>query len=399
MSNVLHALRHHRGWERRTVANRFAVLSRRIIGQTVTIDERKISDWENGHSYTPLDHQILEAVFETEFDPPGISTTDNLKPPTQATQYQTEELATRLEKTDISSSTINLLNIHTDQVCRRYSTDNGDILFAESNTWLEKTMPLLKQSMSPNVRRDLMVAIGWLTAITACLAYDRGDATLAETFRRNTHRLGWSADHAELQGWAKEIGAWMALTQGQPTDAVKFATAGQSIDGTACVAVQLAAQEARAWAQLGDRRASEAAMRKGNAKLRRLPIPANTNHHFVVDPAKADFYAVDCYRSLGLFDTAKEYALRVLQHSEKIDGTIDAPMRRSEALLTLGLVSAEEGDLDSAVAYGLSGLGDPRKCLPSLLNAANDLNKALLKHKKAHPARQWHEALHSVTQS
>ena len=30
-----------------------------------------------------------------------------------------------------------------------------------------------------------------------------------------------------------------------------------------------------------------------------MPYPENLDHHFVVDPTKFDFYAMDCYRHLG----------------------------------------------------------------------------------------------------
>ena len=30
-----------------------------------------------------------------------------------------------------------------------------------------------------------------------------------------------------------------------------------------------------------------------------MPYPANLDHHFVVDPTKFDFYAMDCYRHLA----------------------------------------------------------------------------------------------------
>ena len=30
-----------------------------------------------------------------------------------------------------------------------------------------------------------------------------------------------------------------------------------------------------------------------------MPYPQNLDHHFVVDPTKFDFYAVDCYRHLA----------------------------------------------------------------------------------------------------
>ena len=71
-------------------------------------------------------------------------------------------------------------------------------------------------------------------------------------------------------------------------------------------------------------------------------------------------------------------------------------MRRSEALLTLGAVAARRGELDAAVAYGLAGLGDPRKCLPSLLTVAADLNAALDGHRTEPVAAAWRDSLATV---
>jgi hypothetical protein len=38
--------------------------------------------------------------------------------------------------------------------------------------------------------------------------------------------------------------------------------------------------------------------------LERLPYPENLDHHFAVDPAKWDFYSMDCYRLLGASSSA-----------------------------------------------------------------------------------------------
>ena len=65
------------------------------------------------------------------------------------------------------------------------------------------------------------------------------------------------------------------------------------------VAVQLAAQEAKAWARIGDRRQTEVALDRGRRLLDSMPYPENLDHHFVVDPTKFGFYAMDCYRMLA----------------------------------------------------------------------------------------------------
>src|SRR5690349_11808077 len=40
-----------------------------------------------------------------------------------------------------------------------------------------------------------------------------------------------------------------------------------------------------------------------------LPYPENLDHHFVVDPAKLDLYALDCYRILGEDSLAEPLSL------------------------------------------------------------------------------------------
>ncbi len=64
-------------------------------------------------------------------------------------------------------------------------------------------------------------------------------------------------------------------------------------------------------------------------------------------------------------------------YSERADGSIRSAMRRSEALLTLGVMAARHGELDAAVDYGLAELGDARKSAPSLLCTAANLDAAL----------------------
>lgn len=161
--------------------------------------------------------------------------------------------------------------------------------------------------------------------------------------------------------------------------------------------MQLAAQEARAAAKLlGDRAAAEHAMTRSRRVLDRLPDPVHPDHHFVVDPAKADFYAVDVYRWLGADNAAESFARGVLEHSLGPDGAIRAPMRRSEALLTLGTVAARRGELDVAVGYGLPALSDPRQCKPSLLLVAADLDAELGAHQGETVIEPWRAALTDV---
>jgi hypothetical protein len=138
------------------------------------------------------------------------------------------------------------------------------------------------------------------------------------------------------------------------------------------VDVQLFAREAKAWARMGGRRQTEVALDKGRRLLDSLPYPENLEHHFVVDPAKFDYYVMDCYRILGVDAMAETLAKEVIQASTDFDGRERAPMRLTEARITLGVVKAREGDLDGVVDLGMRALVGDRKSLPSLLMVSRD---------------------------
>jgi len=62
-----------------------------------------------------------------------------------------------------------------------------------------------------------------------------------------------------------------------------------------------------------------------------MPYPENLDHHFVVDPIKFDFYAMDCYRHLADDNLAENLADEVIRSSTDFDGKERAPMRLAEA--------------------------------------------------------------------
>src|SRR5215207_37217 len=108
-----------------------------------------------------------------------------------------------------------------------------------------------------------------------------------------------------------------------------------------------------------------------------LPYPDDLDNHFVVDPAKFDFYAMDCYRVVGENDLASVYAQEVIRSSTDMDGSARKPMRIAEAKVTLGVVAARSGDLDTATALGTEALVGDRKSLPSLVLASRELVQVL----------------------
>lgn len=402
VGNRLREFRKARRWRQRDLADQVELLSRRVLNETLSVTERTISRWESGESPSPPAQRVLATAFDCTPEDLGFATPTTGSPaaPDSSSARPEDndafELVARLTRSDASDATLSLLARRVDRLCRDYPVRSADELLVESRRWLDRTLAMADRHLSLAQHRELLVQSGWLAALVSCLTYDSGDAAGAEEWREATAQLGRESGHAELVGWSSEIAAWIALTSGRPADAAELAAAGERAGGTSCVGVQLAAQRSRALALLGDRAGAENAMEHGRNLLERLPAPTRPDHHFVIDPAKADFYALDVYRTLDVREAAAEYAHRVLDYCQLPDGSVRAPMRRSEAKLTLGTIAARNGDLDEAVEHGLNALNDPRKCLPSLLTVASDLDVELRGHSQEPVVDPWFEAFDLV---
>jgi len=131
---------------------------------------------------------------------------------------------------------------------------------------LLERMPTLAQ------HRRLLVAAGWLSVLVAQLSFEAGDREAAEASRDAAFRLARQAGHAELAAWSVEALALWALADGRFTDALELAQSGQDLAPPAsAAAVQLALDEAQAWASLGDQ--SRAAGARHQAALTRAMLP------------------------------------------------------------------------------------------------------------------------------
>jgi hypothetical protein len=155
--------------------------------------------------------------------------------------------------------------------------------------------------------------------------------------------------------------------------------------GTAAQVVLAAAPADDAGASTADRYDWQAAM-AARRLLDALPYPDNLDHHFVVDPTKFDFYAMDCYRMLAEDKVAGNLADEVIRSSTDFDGTERAPMRTSEARVTLGVIAAQQGDVEEAVHQGEHALVSSRKSLPSLVMASRELTRVLKDRYPAEPS-------------
>jgi tetratricopeptide (TPR) repeat protein len=292
----------------------------------------------------------------------------------------TVEIITRLRSSSIDEATLDGLRITVDRLCSEYPYMPAAELLVEGKAWLRRMIAMLDRRLTLGQHREILTMAGWLAALVGCVQYDITDRTAAEATRKAAWNLGGESGNAEIMGWSQEMRAWFALTKGNYRAVLDAAEVGQAAAPGGPAAVQLYAQKAKAWARIGDRRQVEVALDQGRALLEQLPYPENLDNHFAVDPAKWDFYSMDCYRILGGLDTgttenklAGTYAREILRTGIDSTGFERTPMRNAEARITLGVISAREGELEQALAYGRQAIGGERLSVPSLLMVSGEL--------------------------
>jgi transcriptional regulator with XRE-family HTH domain len=291
--------------------------------------------------------------------------------------WQTAELIGRIQKSDTDPVTLEALHSTIFELGSEYAYRDADELRADAHAWLRRIAEMLRKPVGLQAHSELLTATGWLALLVGCLEYDMGLRTAAEVTRSAAQKLGEEADNAEVVGWSYEMSAWFALTQNRYRDVLAASNAAQRQSRNHTVVVQLIAQEAKALARMGDVTQVRERLEKGRRLLENFPVPTRTDNHFIVDPAKWDFYAMDAYRLAREDDLATMHAKEVLRTGTLPDGSEIAPMRMAEARLTLAVTAARQDDLEQAASLGHTALTASRQSLPSLLMVAGELDSEL----------------------
>jgi tetratricopeptide (TPR) repeat protein len=351
-----------------------AVRAMQALGQLAGSDSlvRQWKRWEAGDVepgafYKPLIARALETTVAHLFSPERD--VDVLA----GTGMNTLDLVARLRASDVSPATLEALAITSNQLSCDYSRQPPAQLRGEGLGWLRRLTGLLDRRLTLAQHQEVLSLAGQVALLVGCLEADMGQRRAAEATRRAALSLGQEAGDAHIVGWAHEMRAWAALTEGQHRAAIAAADAGLAAAPNLGVAVQLAAHKAKALARLGDREQVEMTLGQGQALLDRLPYPTNLDNHFVVDPTKWAFYTLDCYRHIHRDDLAENYAYEVIREGTSVDGTVTRPMRVAEAHVTLGVVAARQGKLEEAIAAGRQALAGGRRSLPSLVMCVGEL--------------------------
>jgi tetratricopeptide (TPR) repeat protein len=352
---------------------------------------RRVHAWESGAScpddfYKPIIAKTLGTVTAAIW--PVAGTRDADAELVAGAGMDTLEILTRLRASSVNGATIEGLRITVDRLCSEYPHLPAEQLLFEGRAWLRRITAMLDRQLTLGQHRELLAMAGWLAALVGCVEYDSTNRAAAEATRKAAWSLGQESGNTEVMAWAQEMRAWFALTRGDYRGVLDAAETGHAAAPRGSAAVQLHAQKAKAWARIGDRRQVEVALDEGRALLEQLPYPENLDNHFAVDPAKWDFYSMDCYRILGSGrDTvgtenklAESYAHEVLRLGIDSAGVELSPMRNAEARVTLGVISARQGELGSALDFGQHALAGNRLSVPSLLMVSAELGSVISEH-------------------
>ncbi|WP_027342835.1 hypothetical protein [Hamadaea tsunoensis] len=383
----IRAERQTRRWSQSDAVRALQAHSEKPLPEAASL-ARNWKRWEAGDSepddfYKSLIAKTFGTVTAAIFPRPSHRSGDDEL--LHGTGMDTLELLSRVRASDVSQATLDALRITADRLCCEYPYMPSGQLLVEGQAWLRRITGLLDRRLTLAQHEEILSLAGWVALLLGCVEYDMGQRHQAEGTRKAALSLGQEAGNLDIQGWAHEMRAWYALTQGDLRGVIAAADTGILIAPGRSVAVQLAAQKAKAWARIGDRRQVELALEEGREVLETLPYPDDLDNHFVVDPAKFDFYAMDGYRLVGEDGRASLYAREVIRASTDPNGIERKPMRISEARLTLAVVAGRAGDLERAVSLGRKALTGDRKSLPSLLMVSSELTSLLRDQYKDQP--------------
>jgi transcriptional regulator with XRE-family HTH domain len=376
-----------------------ARMSIRDLAERAYVAKSTISELENGRKQPTVETaRALDRALHAGGKLTGLIVEIELPQVEREQPWETADLLERLRASDVSTGVAEALHVTAYELCCTYSWRDAHELRGEGLRWLREVERLLRRPVGLAQHRELLTVAGWLALLVGCVEYDLGMRAAAEATRVAALTLAAEGDNAEIAAWAWEMSAWFALTQGRHREVVEAAEAGQATVGQHLAAVQLHAQEAKALGRMGDLDGVHAVLERGRRLLDQFPRPSHPEHHFMVDPDKWDFYAMDAYRLAGDDDLARHHADEVLRLGVAADGRELAPMRMAEARLTLGAVAARGGELEEAVDVALTAFRARRRSLPSLLMVAKEVGDELRRRDPSgQPAIEFREAVRSVS--
>ncbi|WBB77750.1 helix-turn-helix domain-containing protein [Micromonospora sp. WMMD882] len=265
---------------------------------------------------------------------------------------EADDLLARVRASDVSAETLARIEAAVDDLASAYPTTPPAELLPRVRRHLAYVVRLLDGRVTLAQRRRLVVAGAWLTVLRATVHVDLDQRGPADAHLKAARDLAGHAEHPEIQGWCLETRAWDVLTQGDYRRALELSQQAQRVAPRGSSAhLQATAQEARAWARMGEVRQTRLTLERLDQLVSNLPVPERAEHHYRYDPTKARAYAATTLAWAG--DPAAEQVARaVLTELDPRGDGGERPRRSASARLdlALALLAADRPDEAGAVA-------------------------------------------------
>ncbi|MEU7843964.1 helix-turn-helix transcriptional regulator [Micromonospora sp. NPDC049114] len=275
-------------------------------------------------------------------------------------EAEADDLLQRVAASDVSAETLARIEQGVDDLASLYPTTAPVDLLPMVRRHLAYVTRLLDGRVTLTQQRRLVVAGGWLAVLRATVHIDLQQPGAAAAHLAAASGLAGHAEHPEILGWCLETRAWEVLTLGDYQTAVRLAQQAQQVAPVGSSAhIQATAQEARAWARMGDVRETRRALERVERLTANLPVPERAEHHYRYDPAKAEAYTATTLAWAG-DPGAEQVARQVLANLDPLGDGGSRPRRSASARLDLGLALATTGRPDEASAFAVEAVTSGR---------------------------------------
>ncbi len=257
----LRAQRLARGWSQEDVV-------RGLVGAGIEIGEKQlgvtrnlVSRWEREGTIPRAPYpKLLCLLFQTSAQELGLA------PPSRSAvtgaRLESLELDRQVEASDLGPATLEQLELIVGRFGLEYLHTPLLVMFDAVRSCRLHVADLLNRRQTLAERARLYGVAGWLSALLSYLAFDVGEGPEVVNGHCETAlHLAAETDLDELTAWTRGTQAMVGVYDGHPQEAVVFCETGRQVvpEGSA-TAVRLWAQEARAYARMGERAHAERAM-------------------------------------------------------------------------------------------------------------------------------------------
>lgn len=263
---------------------------------------------------------------------------------------------------------------------------------------------LLERPQRPSHGRQLYFLGGVVGGMLAKASHDLADPTAALTQSRTAYLCAQQADHNGLRGWISGLQSLVSYWAGRPNESIRYAQRGAEFAkraGTA--AVWLPANEARAWARLGNAAQAQDAIRRAEAAWDSVQPDELDELGGIASFSRARqlYYSADALAWLPQQGAeAEDYATQAVNAYSNPAGEDWAFGDEAGSRCDLAIARVARGELEGAAEAIAPVLTlPPEQRMAGIVKSLQHVHQALNQGPDADDARELQERIETFTRS